>query len=157
MWLVSDIPEPDLDEESCQMILKRKAAIPVPTPDDCLEAKFSMEEFGQITRRFFEYNNKEARNIGDKIEDVIPDKPILCYVESAEYTCGFFDRQKFENGLFDGSKEFHEFRYWMDENDVPKRLKQMQDQSNAAATQWALPCTREKSADLTLTEERESC
>ena len=138
LWKVSDIPDPnfrgtDMDEESCQMIIEKKAPIPVETPDDCLKAKFSMDEYGKITRRFFEYNNKNAKNIGDKIEDVIPDEPILCYVESALYPCpesGEFGRLKFE---IDNVHKFHELRYWIDENDVPKRLKQIQSQANANA------------------------
>ena len=46
---------------SCQMVLNKQAAIPVATPDDCIGAKFSVEEFGTITRRFFEYNDFEMK------------------------------------------------------------------------------------------------
>ena len=45
VWQVSDKPETDLDEETCQMIRKNKTAIQVSTPDECLKASFSTKEF----------------------------------------------------------------------------------------------------------------
>ena len=127
-WQASDKPDPDMGEESCQMILNNKAAVRVATPDDCLRAKFSIEEFGTITRRFFEYKEFNTKKIGKELQDVIADEPILCYVDSAKFTCGDFDRKKFqhyEQELLDSSTEFHDLRYWIDEKDVPKRLKQV--------------------------------
>ena len=132
-WQVSDKPNADLDEETCQMIQQNKAAIQVSTPDECLKAKFSTRKFGKITRRFFEYKEGKVRQVGKTLKDVLPDKPIMCYVESVKYTCGDFVREKFDQGVLD-SKEFHEFRYWIDEEDVPKRLKQIpQDDAFADA------------------------
>ena len=135
MSQVSDKPDPDFaDDETCQMILNNKAATPVATPDDCLEAKFSIEEFGAITRRFFEYKAAETKLVGQKLQDVIPDALILCYVESVKYTCGHFVRQKFEQPLLDALKTFHDYRYWIDEKDVPIRLKQIpEDDARADA------------------------
>ena len=127
-WQASDKPDPDMGEESCQMILNNKAAVRVATPDDCLRAKFSIEEFGAITRRFFEYKEFNIKKVGKELQDVIADEPILCYVDSAKFTCGDFDRKKFqhyEQELLDSSTEFHDLRYWIDEKDVPKRLKQV--------------------------------
>ena len=49
----------------------------------------------------------------------------MCYVESVLYTCGEFDRQMFEEDLLDASKQFYDFRYWIDEKDVAQRLKQI--------------------------------
>ena len=125
VWETSDIPDPDVDEESCQMIRKNKAAIEVSTPDECLEASFSLEEFGKITRRFFEYKETVQKTVGNDLEDVLPDKPIMCYVESAQFTCGEFVREKFDQDTLDASKEFHDFRYWVNEKDVVKRLEQI--------------------------------
>ena len=96
LWQVSDKPDADLDEETCQMIRQNKAAIEVSTPDECLEQSFSLKEFGKITRRFFEYKEVNVKKVGKTLKDVLPDKPIMCYVESDLYTCGDFVREKFD-------------------------------------------------------------
>eukprot|EP00435_Cladocopium_sp_Y103_P006512 s1145_g2.t1 len=78
-WQVSKKPDPDdEDEESCKMIGSDKA-LRVATPEECLSVKF--ENVGKIIRRFFEYKI-EAKARGENMKDVVPEKPILCHVES---------------------------------------------------------------------------
>ena len=66
---------------------------------------------------------------------MLPDKPIMCYVESELYTCGPFEREKFDQEFLDASKEFHDFRYWIDQKDIPKRLGQITQQDALADAQ----------------------
>lgn len=61
------------------------------------------ENVGKIKRRFFEYKN-EANKSGIDMEDVIPDKPILCHVELERFTRDF-DWKDFRTSLETGLRQ----------------------------------------------------
>lgn len=131
-WQVSHKPDPedpDYEEDSCDMMIDSGKAKAVATPDDCLKEKFA--EVGEINRRFFQYKN-EAKTIGKEMKDVVPDKPIMCYVESTQFKCPKFERTKI--AMFEFKKDFVDYLYWIDESKVLDRLQEMdQDVSNVNA------------------------
>ena len=113
-WQYSD--PPDEIETSCQMI-GTKEAKEVATPEDCLQHTF--ENVGTIARRFFQYRNYATATC-EEFEDCVPEKPILCHVESTSYPCeGTFDRSSFGTDVLREmeleTKGFDEYIFWIDE------------------------------------------
>lgn len=123
-WQVTKRPDPeDFDHESCIEMIDSAKAIPVGTPDECM--KIPQQNFqgkiGKIETRFFLYRN-EAPETGAELKDAIPTLPIMCYVETESDVgkCGGEDflRTDFKQHVSENEKDFEDFLYWIDENEV---------------------------------------